>query len=52
MWFDTFKNCCVSTRFVSPFSKRIFERLQIEHGFAGGSTVIKDYVRLARTKSR
>src|SRR4029077_3463014 len=33
-------------------AKRIFERLRIEHGFAGGYTVVKDYVRLARTKSR
>jgi transposase len=31
-------------------AKRIFERLRIEHGFAGGYTVVKDYVRLARTK--
>jgi|SRR5580704_10271227 hypothetical protein len=31
---------------------RIFERLRIEHGFAGGYTVVKDYVRLARTRSR
>jgi transposase len=33
-------------------AKRIFERLRLEHGFAGGYTVVKDYVRLARTKSR
>ena len=33
-------------------AKRIFERLRIEHGFAGGYTVVKDYVRLARTRSR
>jgi transposase len=33
-------------------AKRIFERLRIEHSFAGGYTVVKDYVRLARTKSR
>jgi transposase len=33
-------------------AKRIFERLRIEHGFSGGYTVVKDYVRLARTKSR
>jgi transposase len=33
-------------------AKRIFERLRIEHGFAGGYTVVKDYVRLARTGSR
>jgi transposase len=31
-------------------AKRIFERLRIEHGFAGGYTVVKDYVRLARTR--
>jgi hypothetical protein len=30
-------------------AKRIFERLRIEHGFAGGYTVVRDYVRLART---
>ena len=33
-------------------AKRIFERLRIEHGFAGGYTAVKDYVRLARTRSR
>ena len=31
-------------------AKRIFERLRIEHGFSGGYTVVKDYVRLARSK--
>jgi transposase len=33
-------------------AKRIFERLRDEHGYAGGFTVVKDYVRLARTRSR
>jgi transposase len=33
-------------------AKRIFERLRIEHGFLGGYTVVKDYVRLARARSR
>jgi transposase len=33
-------------------SKRIFERLRDEHGFAGGYTVVKDYVRQARVRSR
>lgn len=33
-------------------AKRIFERLRDEHGFAGGYTLVKDYVRLARTRSR
>jgi hypothetical protein len=33
-------------------AKRIFERLRIEHGYAGGYAVVKDYVRLARTRSR
>jgi transposase len=33
-------------------AKRIFERLRIEYGFAGGYTAVKDYVRLARTRSR
>ena len=33
-------------------AKRIFERLRIEHSFLGGYTVVKDYVRLARTRSR
>ena len=27
-------------------AKRIFERLRIEHGYAGGYTVVKDYVRI------
>jgi hypothetical protein len=30
-------------------AKRIFERLRLEHGFLGCYTVVKDYVRLART---
>src|ERR1700736_5591374 len=33
-------------------AKRIFERLRIEQGYAGGYTVVKDYVRIARTRSR
>ena len=33
-------------------AKRIFERLRIEHGFLAGDTVVKDYVRLARARSR
>jgi transposase len=33
-------------------AKRIFERLRLEHRYAGGYTVVKDYVRIARTRSR
>lgn len=33
-------------------AKRIFERLRDEHGFTGGYTVVKDYVRLARARGR
>jgi transposase len=33
-------------------AKRIFERLRDEHGFSGGYTVVKDHVRLARTRNR
>jgi transposase len=33
-------------------AKRIFERLRIEHGFLGGYTVVRDYVRIARARSR
>ena len=33
-------------------AKRIFERLRDEHGFAGGYTVVKDYVRIARARAR
>ena len=29
-------------------AKRIFERLQAEHGYTGGYTVVKDYVRAAK----
>lgn len=32
-------------------AKRIFERLRDEHGFCGGYTVVKDYVRLCRIMS-
>jgi len=33
-------------------AKRIFERLRMEHGYTGGYTVVKDYVRIARATSR
>lgn len=33
-------------------AKRIFERLRDEHGFAGGYTVVKDYVRVGRSRGR
>ena len=33
-------------------AKRIFERLRDEHGYAGGYTVVKDYVRLAKARGR
>jgi transposase len=33
-------------------AKRIFERLRDEHDFGGGYTVVKDYVRLCRARSR
>ena len=33
-------------------AKRIFERLRDEQGFAGGYTVVKDYVRIGRTWRR
>jgi transposase len=33
-------------------AKRILERLRLEHGYAGGYTVVKDYVRVTRARSR
>ena len=33
-------------------SKRIFERLRDEYGFAGGQTIVKDYVASYRQRSR
>ena len=33
-------------------AQRIFERLKAEHGYTGGYTAVKDYVRIARVKSR
>jgi transposase len=36
----------------SAGSDCIFERLRIEHGYPGGYTVVKDYVRIARARSR
>jgi transposase len=33
-------------------SKRIFERLRDEHGYAGGITIVKDYVRVRRLRQR
>jgi transposase len=33
-------------------AKRIFDRLKDEHGFTGGYTIVKDYVRSAELRSR
>ncbi len=33
-------------------AKRIFERLRDEHGFTGGYTIVKDYVRERKLRSR
>ena len=33
-------------------AKRIFERLRDEHGYGGGYTVVKDYVRRAKARGR
>ena len=33
-------------------AKRIFERLKEEHGFTGGYTIVKDYVRSAELHNR
>src|SRR4051794_2724904 len=33
-------------------AKRIFERLRAEYGYAGGYTVVKDYVRLKRGRTK
>lgn len=33
-------------------AKRIWDRLKAEHGFTGGYTVVKDYVRLARLRQK
>ncbi len=33
-------------------AKRVFERLRDEHDFAGGQTIVKDYVRERRRRSR
>ena len=33
-------------------AKRIWDRLKAEHGFGGGYTVVKDYVRLARLRNK
>ena len=33
-------------------AKRTFERLRDEHGFAGGCTIVKDYVRERRRHTR
>ncbi len=33
-------------------SKRIFERLRDEHGFSGGETIVKDYVREHRRRTK
>ncbi len=33
-------------------AKRIFQRLRAEHGYPGGYTIVKDYVRLRRLRSQ
>jgi transposase len=33
-------------------ARRIFQRLKAEHGFAGGETIVKDYVRERRLRGR
>lgn len=33
-------------------AKRIFDRLREEHGYSGGYTIVKDYVRLARVRQQ
>src|ERR687893_1743181 len=33
-------------------ARRIFQRLRAEHGFAGGETIVKDYVRERRLQGR
>ena len=33
-------------------AKRVFERLREEHGFPGGYTIVKDYVRLRKLSQR
>jgi transposase len=33
-------------------AKRIYDRLRAEHGFTGGSTIVKDYVRERRARAR
>ncbi|MEZ5725608.1 MAG: IS21 family transposase, partial [Paracoccaceae bacterium] len=33
-------------------AKRVFERLRDEHGFTGGSTIIKDYMRERERRGR
>lgn len=36
-----------------PFwAKRIFDRLREEHGYTGGYTIVKDYVRLQRVRKQ
>ncbi len=35
-----------------PTAKRIFDRLRDEYGFTGGYTIVKDYVRERRLRSR
>lgn len=46
---ETDRTCPVKQR---PTAKRIFERLRDEHGFGGGYTVVKDYVRITRARGR
>jgi transposase len=36
----------------SHTAKRIFDRLKAEHGFGGGYTIVKDYVRQARLRHK
>ena len=33
-------------------AKRIYDRLRTEHGFSGGTTIVKDYVRESRARAQ
>jgi len=37
---------------IRTYEKRIFERLRDEYGFTGGYTIVKDYVRACRQRTR
>ena len=51
-WRLTYTTIGPTARRASQLDETFFERLRDEHGFDGGYTVVKDYVRISRARGR